>query len=260
MIVSIAGTLGALWRPEAAIVCSIAFATAYIAAILGNDFSILRIAVAEQEALTVLAPLREGELYPLNPATLPPENTLTVCQQIMYRRPKKILEIGSGSSTLLMARCLGLLEGADRSILSLEHVAYWQEDSARKIEHAGLGHVAQVVHAPIREYKEISSRWYDVAQIPDDAGPFDLVLVDGPEGGSKDPLARYGVFPLLRDRLAPGAVLLLDDGLRDGEAEAVRRWQALEPKLKVSFARSRNGMWVVELPADAADPPGSASA
>lgn len=241
-----AGAAGALVHPVAATVLAVAAGTAWLIAFNARELGVLRVAASENEALQTLAPLREGEPYPLNPATLSPENALTLCQEILYGRPRRILELGSGSSTLLMARCLEILGREGRSIVSLDHGEFWVEDSRRKLERAGLLELARVIHAPIVPTDD--GPWYDLSVLPDEAGPFDLVLVDGPEGGKGDPLARYGALPRLRQRLAPGAVLVLDDGLREGEQEVVRRWSALEPGLEVTFVPSHEGLYVVRLP------------
>ena len=89
--------------------------------------------------------------------------------------------------------------------------------------------------------------WYDLSVLPK-TGDYDFVLVDGPEGGNADPLARYGAFPLLQDRLAPGTLMLLDDGVRSGETEVVQRWLELEPRLKATFLKSEDGLWAIQLP------------
>lgn len=245
--VAAAGGLAALFHPVAGVISAVAAATAWIVAFAAREFGVLRVAAAEADALLTLHPLREGDVYPANPATLSPENALTLCQEILYGQPRRILELGSGSSTLLMARCLERLGAEGRGIISLDHVEDWAADSRRKIERAGLSGLASIHYAPLVPVEGMPAPWYDLEALPADAGPFDLVLVDGPEGGKRDPLARYGAFPLLRDRLAPNAVLLLDDALRQGEQEIVRRWLALEPRLEATFVPSHEGLTVLRL-------------
>ncbi|MHC4846180.1 MAG: hypothetical protein ACYTCU_08465, partial [Planctomycetota bacterium] len=46
---------------------------------------------------------------------------------------------------------------------------------------------------------------------------------DGPPGDTRG--GRYGLFPLMGGRLAPGCVLLLDDAEREGEQDVARRWE-----------------------------------
>lgn len=245
-----AGLAAGALHPAAGAVAAAAVAAGCTVALLIRDLTELRLLQAEQHALAVLLPLREGQLYPLNPASLCPENMLLVCRQLVERRPRWVLELGSGSSTVLMARCLQRFGGAESRIVALEHLEPWVESTRRLLDGSGARDLATVLHAPRVEGQGWEHPYYDLSVLPPDAGPFEVVLVDGPEGGSRDPLARGGVLPLLRDRLAPDAVLLLDDGLREGERDIVRRWQEQEPGLRARLVNSYTGMWILELPGE----------
>jgi predicted O-methyltransferase YrrM len=236
-----------LWAlgETAGIIAAVAAGTGCVVSITLRESGFLRIEAAESSALAALQPLREGDVYPLNPATLAPENALLL-SEIIYRKPTRVLELGSGSSTLMIARCLKLL-GGDRRLISVEHHPEWLRDTRNKIAHAGLEDRVHFIHAPLGEHEGFPAPWYEL-ELSEDAGPFDLVLVDGPEGGSRDPLARYGAFPFLRSRLAPGAVLLVDDALRGGETEIVERWKRECPELDVKLIGTKNGLWRLELP------------
>jgi len=65
--------------------------------------------------------------------------------------------------------------------------------------------------------------WYDLDAVPE--GPFDLLLVDGPPA-SVGPEARYPAVPLLLDRLAKDALVVLDDTRRPDERAIGERWAA----------------------------------
>lgn len=252
VLVALVGGLGSLLHPAVGAVGGLAVGLAGLTYLLVRDLSHLRIESSEHYALSILQPVRQHDIYPLNPAALAPENALTVCQEIMYRRPRQVLEMGSGSSTLMIASCLARL-GGERKVFSLEHGEFWRDDTQAKIDQAGLGEISRVIYAPLVEVEgQPMPRYYDLSKLPEDAGPFELVLVDGPEGGNRNPLARYGALSLLRERLAPGALLLVDDALRPGEQEVVRRWRELVPGAKVTFLRSKGGLLAVELPDQAA--------
>ncbi|MEM7164317.1 MAG: class I SAM-dependent methyltransferase [Planctomycetota bacterium] len=241
---------GAASGAAAACVLAIAGAAAALAVLLARDLGQIRTTVSEVAAVQAMEPFRDGEIYPLNPATLCPENALTLCQEIIYRRPQRVLELGSGSSTVLVSRCLQYLGAEGRTLVSLDHHEYWHKDTQNKIDRLGLGTIATVLHAPLVTQDGLPAPWYDLSVLPADAGPFDLILVDGPEGKGT---ARFGAFPQLRKYLARDAVLLLDDGLRDGETEVVRLWQEIEPRLRVDFVPSVNGLWRVATEPQASD-------
>ena len=54
-------------------------------------------------------------------------------------------------------------------------------------------------------------------------GGLKLAICDGPPGSTKG--GRYGFMPNFNDRLAPDAVILLDDADRSGEQKVLQRWQ-----------------------------------
>jgi hypothetical protein len=56
------------------------------------------------------------------------------------------------------------------------------------------------------------------------ADSFALVVCDGPPGSTKG--GRFGLVPIMRERLEPGCVILLDDASREQELAIARRWEA----------------------------------
>jgi hypothetical protein len=146
-----------------------------------------------------------------------------------------ILECGSGLTTIM----LGLLAGR-RGIQtwSLEHVADWQTRVTRVLERFGIPNV-QICSAPLRSFREFE--WYDapLALMPKE---FQLVICDGPPGSTKG--GRYGLLPVMGERLPAGSVILLDDATRPGEVEALRRWTN-EETLKVSPPVATDGSFAV---------------
>ena len=240
-----AGLLGWVVHPTLGVILAVAAGAALLTAWVLRELGSVRVTLAELESVVTLAPLRDGEVYPLNPATLAPENALVLCREILYRRPHTVIELGSGSSSVLIGRCLEQLDAGGR-LISLEHHEEWCQDSREKIARLGLEKWVTIIHAPLVEHSGFPAPWYDLSGLPDDVEAIDLVLVDGPEGGSRSPLARYGAFPALRDRLAPDALFLVDDALRSGEKEVVARWLDECSELTAELAGTKNGFWRVE--------------
>ncbi len=135
-----------------------------------------------------------------------------------------VLECGSGLTTII----LGLLAGR-RGIQtwSLEHFPEWQARVTSVLERFGIPNV-RICSAPLRSYGEFA--WYDppVAELPKE---FQLVICDGPPGSTAG--GRYGLLPVMGERLPVRTVILLDDATRPGELECLRRWTK-EANLKVS--------------------------
>jgi hypothetical protein len=73
---------------------------------------------------------------------------------------------------------------------------------------------------PLRDYGEFA--WYDprLASMP---RAFGLVVCDGPPASTRG--GRYGLVPIMKERLQPGCVILLDDAGREQELAIAERWK-----------------------------------
>ena len=127
-----------------------------------------------------------------------------------------VLECGSGLTTLM----LGLLAGR-RGVKtwSLEHIGDWQTKVTNLLSRFQIPNV-QVCSAPLHSYGEFA--WYH-PPLAEMQRRFQLVICDGPPGATEG--GRYGLLPVMGDRLPAGVVILLDDATRPGELEAMRRWR-----------------------------------
>jgi predicted O-methyltransferase YrrM len=127
-----------------------------------------------------------------------------------------VLECGSGLTTIL----LGLFAGRRGvKIWTLEHDPEWYERIASVIRRFNIKGV-ELVLAPLRNYGEFV--WYDA---PVDRMPqwFSLVVCDGPPQRTTKG-DRYGLLPVMRDRLNAGSVILFDDVKTEGPDPIISRW------------------------------------
>lgn len=149
--------------------------------------------------------------------------------------PGPILECGSGLTTLI----IGTLAGR-RGVKSwtLEHFADWHRRVSEALARRQLSTVNNCL-APLRDYGEFS--WYDAPRegLPD---RFSLIVCDGPPGDTKG--GRYGVVPVLKEKLVTGTIILLDDADREAEADALRRWSQLL-ELGISLHEETRGKYAV---------------
>ena len=163
-----------------------------------------------------------------------PAGLVEVCNDIVLNDRGRIVELGSGISTVLLARLLGQLSASgERRLAAVEHDGRWARWVVSQLVREGVGDHVVVVDAPLRAALRLRGwTWYDVAAV--DAGldaaiggdVIDLLVVDGPPAFAVGhSLARHPALPMLRDRLAPGATVVLDDVERPGEQEVLRRWE-----------------------------------
>lgn len=197
------------------------------------------------EALASLLPVLHitKPLPPLRRWAISPDFAATLATLVLDRRPTLLVELGSGVSTLVAGYCVKQL--GTGSVLSLEHDEAFARKSRENVRAHGLETFVRVVHAPLTDVRVGAEtwRWYDPRAI-DGVQGIDLVVVDGPPKRTQ-PMARYPAFPLLRDRLSPQAVLLVDDADRRDDRAAVERWMAENPDLVVEFIPSEKGTAVV---------------
>jgi hypothetical protein len=176
-----------------------------------------------------------------------PDLLLAYVGEILSRRPGLIVECGSGLSTLWAALALQATGGNGR-VVALEHDAEYCEATRATLAAHGVGHLAEVRHAPIEPVTlgDKQQPWYTLSAVGD-LDKIDLLFVDGPIG-SMDPEARYPAVPLLRDRLTPGTAIILDDADRPEEKNVVTHWCADWPELSCEMLRLEKGAARLRVP------------
>lgn len=185
--------------------------------------------IADVFALRSLRSLGGRDL-PWSPWAMRPSALLAVLNEVARGSRERILECGSGISTIHLARLLAERGGR---MVSLEHDPAWAAFVEGELEAEGLGERARVVLAPLESHPVALDGigWYRAGAAHEAAealeGPIDLLLVDGPPAGDPEiALSRYPAVPALADALAPNAAVILDDANRAGEAQVIERWSA----------------------------------
>lgn len=181
--------------------------------------------VRQVEALSQLLPrveTLERRYPPLGWWALPADAILFLSDYIERERPKNILEIGSGSSTVWLGAFARM---ANAKVVSLEHDRTFAQKSQEMIESYGLQDVVTVHHADLREMElgGKSFNWYDSEVVQMLKAPFDVLVVDGPPESTGDK-ARMPALPVLEPLLSATCLVLLDDTHRDAEQEILQEW------------------------------------
>lgn len=140
-----------------------------------------------------------------------------------------ILECGSGLSSLMLAITAGR---RGHHIHTFEHDVETQRKLQGLVARYRLRNIT-IHHTPIRSYGDFD--WYDVPHAklcPE----YQLVICDGPARHLTDS-GRYGLFPIMRDRLDPHCRVIMDDSNRSIDRHVIRRWRK-EHQIEVqSFGR-----------------------
>lgn len=162
---------------------------------------------------------------------LEPTGLLRLMDLIDHRPIRTAVEFGSGTSTLWLAYAFEA-KGSGR-VVSLDHEPHFAAMTRSALAAHGFGgDVADVRDAALVPgvLDGHPTDWYDPESFADLAD-IDLMIVDGPPEATGE-FARYPAFPVLLDRLAPGAIIVVDDAGRETEQLMVERWQELVPGLR----------------------------
>jgi predicted O-methyltransferase YrrM len=179
-----------------------------------------------------LTPLLNGPYLPFSAWSLRPGALIKLLDDVSLNDRKVVVECGSGTSTVVLARMMA--QRGYGNVLSLEHDEKWASWVSDQLAGEGLTDVATVVYAPLAEHPAAvkNVEWYapdtvagEVEAFTAKHGAIDVLLVDGPPGWQQGrKMARYPAVPALREYLAPGAFVMLDDVNRSEGVEITKRW------------------------------------
>lgn len=178
------------------------------------------------EALTALYQLLDirAPLPPLRGWGISPDLAVLLYRISWRRRPSAIVELGSGSSTIVLAYILEKLGHGE--LISIEHDRDYLDRTRGLLDEHGLEGVVNQFHAPLTQVDldQGAWQWYDLSGI-ELPSAVDLLVVDGPPGPLQ-PRSRYPALPMLEARLAEDCVVVLDDARRPDETNIVAAWLA----------------------------------
>jgi len=175
--------------------------------------------------------------------TIAPDFAKFLADYIIKHRPETIVSLGSGSSDIIIGRCLQL--AGNGVLYSLEHLDKYYSSTKNMIDYYKLNDTVKLIKAPLNNSYSENGRiwqWYDF--FPN--GSFekiDLLIVDGPPGNVQAE-SRYPAVPKLNKYIKKGSVILLDDGRRDEEKKIAQKW-ADNYDLELKFINNTKGTFML---------------
>jgi predicted O-methyltransferase YrrM len=158
---------------------------------------------------------------------------------IAARRPQRLVELGSGVSTLVIAAALRN-NGAGR-LISVDAEEAYAAQTREQLQRQDLGDWVELRIAALTEMKceGIARPWYDTRMLSD-LTDVDLLLIDGPPTALRADM-RYPSLPFFWSRLAPGAIVLLDDAARPAERAMAAAWERQFPAASYEYLHLEKG-------------------
>lgn len=195
------------------------------------------------EALMMLLP-KAPRQESLMPATggfaMDARSLLHLATLVEEQKPRKILELGGGTSTIWLGY---LTQELGTEIMSVDHLDEYLKRTVGYVQRHDFSDRIDCRLAELEE-RQVGERayWWYSLQALDDVSDIDMLLVDGPPQ-STGKRARFPALPLLRERLNREAVVVLDDHHRKDEQMVLADWLGLfEEFVHVDKSVSRLGV------------------
>lgn len=137
------------------------------------------------------------------------------------REPKRILELGSGTSTIWLGYLAKRYGG---KVVTLDHLEEYLNLTRTAVTRHDLVGQVECRFAPL-EKVDVDGElypWYSLHAF-EGLNNIDLVVIDGPPAAT-GPKARYPALPNIVKLLAPNTTVILDDAHRQDEIDIVDAW------------------------------------
>lgn len=165
-------------------------------------------------------------------------------QHLVEFRPTTILELGSGSSTTLIARTLQAMGINDSTHIAVDHESKYLGISKDYARLNGVEERVIWLDCPLQHFQEFDKLWYGGLTEKLAGRKIDLLIIDGPPAPLQ-PMSRYPALPLLLPFMSEHCTIVLDDAIRDEEQEIARRWVAENPMFSIELLLDGHGMAVL---------------
>jgi len=164
-----------------------------------------------------------------------PDLLLTIAELARTHKPRLVVELGSGVSTLIVAKAGG------RKVISIDN----SDEFAGKTRDLLKEHKVRGVEVRVAALKPHKSGvdWYDTTKLSSLA-KIDMLIIDGPPG-SKNPDARKPALTELIKKLSPKAIVIIDDVKRTGERDLAEAFAKALPNHSLTILDHEKGTAVI---------------
>lgn len=161
---------------------------------------------------------------------------------VMYRvlneqRPKKILELGLGQSTRMIAQYAKWETGVEHDVV--EHDSEWMTFFEKNFDLPESTRMVQLDREMV-PYKEAEAvRVFKGFSDAFEGRRFDFISIDAPLGGDMKQYSRIDVLQMLPQCISENFVIMIDDAERSGEMRTAAAMEARLTECGVAFRSGR---------------------
>lgn len=176
--------------------------------------------------------------------TIAPDFAFQLAEIITSRKPKLIMELGSGRSTLIAA-ALFRMHNISGKIISIDADVDYLSQCSEFAKRNQLEPWITFIHAQLATINLNGKNhlWYDTAAIPKEK--FELLVIDGPPEVSGD-LSRYPALHVLMEYADANAIILVDDATRSDMQLTTALWKNAFPGWHFKYAPTLHGTLIIE--------------
>jgi hypothetical protein len=174
-----------------------------------------------------------------------PDFANIIVDQIKQYKPKVIVDLGSGMSTLISGYLLK--EQGYGKVFAFDHDEKFVQTTRQMIIKHGVDDAVEIIHAPIKEIilNNKTFLYYDIDKFAN-LKNIDILIVDGPPERIQK-FARYPALPALFNKLSSRAIILVDDAVGVDIREAVKKWQDEFKNLESSYIETEKGAYLIKI-------------
>ena len=174
-----------------------------------------------------------------------PDFLKLVVETILTNKPKLVLELGSGVSSVLVSKSLE--KNCDGKLISIDHDNNYAELTRERLHLENLNNIATVITSELtmQTLDDQNYLWYKSTFLKEINQKIDLLIIDGPPR-IINKNARYPAIPILKDYFSDNIIILIDDGKRKDDAKSVYKWIKKFDYLNSEFINTEKGTFILK--------------
>lgn len=164
--------------------------------------------------------------YPYTSSALSPRLLEIVMNDIIINNRKKIVEIGSGISTIVISKLIKT-NLIDCQFYSIEENAAWMSVLKSHLEKEDLNKYCHLVNIPVKlKNNEYEFDEKIMSNFILNLGDIDMLIIDGPIAANKTKDIRRHILPRFIKSLGDKYSIYLDDTNRKSEIVTIKEWES----------------------------------